>query len=98
MKKETFSFDLGKDKFEVILSPIAEQAHGHVLVRYGDTMVLATAVMNKRPREGGDYFPLMVDYEEKFYAAGKILSVVLLKEKLDPRKRPYLWPDSLTAQ
>src|SRR3989338_4078601 len=90
MKKETFSFDLGKDKFEVILSPIAEQAHGRVLVRYRDTMVLATVVMAKRPREGGDYFPLMVDYEEKFYAAGKILGSRFVKRETRPSEEAIL--------
>jgi polyribonucleotide nucleotidyltransferase len=51
---------------------IAEQAMGAVVVRYGDTMVLATVVGEKEPKEGLDFFPLTVDYEEKMYAAGKI--------------------------
>src|SRR5579883_1688757 len=51
---------------------VAEQANGAVLVRYGDTMVLATAVGANSPREGIDFFPLTVDYEERMYAAGKI--------------------------
>ncbi|MCX7792582.1 MAG: polyribonucleotide nucleotidyltransferase, partial [Chloroflexaceae bacterium] len=50
----------------------AEQADGAVTVRYGDTMLLATVVGAKEPREGVDFFPLTVDYEEKMYAAGKI--------------------------
>lgn len=51
---------------------LAEQADGAVLVRYGDTVLLATAVVSKETREGADFFPLTVDYEEKMYAAGKI--------------------------
>ncbi|MGH2506484.1 MAG: polyribonucleotide nucleotidyltransferase [Ktedonobacteraceae bacterium] len=51
---------------------VAEQANGAVLVRYGDTVILATAVGSTAPREGIDFFPLTVDVEERMYAAGKI--------------------------
>jgi polyribonucleotide nucleotidyltransferase len=51
---------------------VAEQASGSVLVKYGDTIVLVTAVASEEPREGINFFPLLVDYEEKMYAAGKI--------------------------
>ncbi|MCL6588351.1 MAG: polyribonucleotide nucleotidyltransferase [Firmicutes bacterium] len=51
---------------------VAKQANAAVLVRYGDTVVLVTAVMAAKPREGVDFFPLLVDYEEKLYAVGKI--------------------------
>src|SRR5579875_1920430 len=51
---------------------VAEQANGAVLVRYGDTVILATAVASEEPREGIDFFPLSVDVEERMYAAGKI--------------------------
>jgi len=51
---------------------VAEQASGAVLVRYGDTMILATAMGSTAPREGIDFFPLTVDVEERMYAAGKI--------------------------
>ena len=50
----------------------AEQADGAVTVRYGDTLLLATVVGAKTAREGIDFFPLTVDYEERMYAAGKI--------------------------
>ena len=50
----------------------AKQADGSVLAQYGDTVVLATAVADKNPKEGLDFFPLTVDYQEKAYAAGKI--------------------------
>jgi polyribonucleotide nucleotidyltransferase len=51
---------------------VAEQASGAVLVRYGDTIILATVVGSDEPREGIDFFPLTVDVEERMYAAGKI--------------------------
>ncbi|WP_066635307.1 polyribonucleotide nucleotidyltransferase [Desulfolucanica intricata] len=51
---------------------VAKQASGAVLSRYGDTMVLSTATMSKTIREGIDFFPLTVDYEERLYAVGKI--------------------------
>ena len=51
---------------------VARQADGAVLARYGDTVVLATAVGAKTPKEGIDFFPLTVNYQEKYYAAGKV--------------------------
>lgn len=51
---------------------VAKQANGAAIVRYGETVVLVTATASKAPREGTDFFPLTVDYEEKQYAAGKI--------------------------
>lgn len=51
---------------------LAQQANGSVLIRYGDTVVLCTATASKEPREGIDFFPLTVDYEERLYAVGKI--------------------------
>ena len=54
------------------IGQVAKQANGAALVRYGDTVVLVTATASKNPREGIDFFPLTVDYEEKQYAVGKI--------------------------
>src|SRR4030066_1302889 len=51
---------------------IARQADGAVVAQYGDTVVLATVVADKTPKEGLDFFPLTVDYQEKAYSAGKI--------------------------
>ena len=51
---------------------VANQANGSVLVRYGETVVLVTATMSKEPRTGIDFFPLLVDYEERQYAVGRI--------------------------
>src|ERR1700720_1515680 len=59
---------------------VAEQANGAEIIRQGDTVVLSTAMMSKEPREGIDFFPLTVDYEEKLYAAGKIPGAFLRRE------------------
>ncbi len=56
-------------------------ADGAVTVRYGDTMVLGTAVVSNNPRDGIDFFPLLVDYEERFYAAGKISGSRFIKRE-----------------
>ena len=58
--------------FSIETGRIAKQADGAVLVRLGDSVVLATATMSDTPREGIDFFPLTVDFEERMYAAGKI--------------------------
>ena len=59
-------------KLSVETGHLAKQANGSALVRYGDTVVLVTAVSNKEPKEGIDFFPLTVNYQEKTFAAGKI--------------------------
>ncbi len=59
-------------KLTVDTGHYAQQAGGSVLCRYGDTVVLVTATASKEPREGIDFFPLLVDYEERLYAVGKI--------------------------
>ena len=64
--------ELAGRKLSLETGRLAKQADGAVLVRYGDTVVLATATASKAPREGVDFFPLTVDYEEKLYAVGKI--------------------------
>ena len=69
---ETFSMEVGGRTLTIEQGKMAKQANGAVLVRYGDTVVLVPATASKEPREGVDFFPLTVDYEEKMYAAGKI--------------------------
>ncbi len=69
---KTFKMDLAGRPLEVEIGKVAEQAHGACLVKYGETVVLATATASKNPREGIDFFPLSCDYEEKSYAVGKI--------------------------
>jgi DNA polymerase III epsilon subunit family exonuclease len=64
--------EIGNQTFSLEAGKLAEQADGAVIVRYGDTVILATAVASKEPREGTDFFPLTIDFEERMYAAGKI--------------------------
>lgn len=68
----SYEMDLAGRKLTVEIGKVAEQADGSCLVRYGDTVVLATVCASASPREGIDFFPLSVDYEEKSYAVGKI--------------------------
>src|SRR3989344_3128952 len=73
MKSKKFTTEVGGRTLTAEFNNWAEHANGACLVTYGETVILATAVQNKSAREGIDFFPLTVDYEEKFYAAGKIL-------------------------
>ncbi len=73
MQKKEYSIEIGEETLIAQFTDLTDQAHGSVILRYGDTTVLATAVMSDSVREGLSYFPLSVDYEEKFYAAGAIL-------------------------
>ena len=68
----TFQMEVGGRPFVIEHGKLAKQSNGAVLVRYGETVVLVCAVASKEPREGVDFFPLTVDYEEKMYAVGKI--------------------------
>ena len=63
---------LGGRELSLETGHLAKQASGSVLVRYGDTVVLVTATSNKEPKEGINFFPLTVEYEEKLYSVGKI--------------------------
>jgi polyribonucleotide nucleotidyltransferase len=70
--KVTKTFQYGNHQVTLETGEIARQASGAVIVRMGDTVLLVTAVANKNLREGLDFFPLTVDYQEKFYAGGRI--------------------------
>ena len=72
MEVKNFKKEFAGRELIVEAGRLAGQANGSVTVKYGDTMVLATATMSGKAREGINYFPLMVDYEERVYAAGKI--------------------------
>src|SRR5437870_4163733 len=69
---ETFSTEFAGRTISLETGRIAGLADGAVLIRYGDTVVLATVVSSNSPREGIDFFPLTVEFEERMYAAGKI--------------------------
>lgn len=70
--EKKFQYKLAGRDLIVTIGKVAEQANGSCLIQYGDTVVLATATASKKPREGIDFFPLSVDYEEKLYSVGKI--------------------------
>lgn len=81
---QTFTTNVGGRTLTIETGKYAGQANAAVTVQYGDTVVLATAVMSPEIREGMDYFPLMVDYEERLYAAGKIKGSRFIKREGRP--------------
>ena len=101
---QSFETELGGRKLIVETGKMAKQANGAVLVRYGDTAVLVAVASSAEPREGVDFFPLTVDYEEKMYSAGKIpggfikregrpSQSAILKSRLIDRPIRPLFPD-----
>jgi len=70
--QKKFTMELAGRNLTIETGKLAQLANGSALVRYGDTVVLSTATASTAPREGIDFFPLSVDYEEKLYAVGKI--------------------------
>src|SRR5574344_2122406 len=78
--KQVFEMDFFGKHIACEIGEVAKQADGAVLVRYNDTVVLSTAVGAKEPKEGVDFFPLTVNYEERTYAAGKIPGGFLKRE------------------
>lgn len=72
MAKQEFHYEFGGRGITVETGEIAKQADGAVVVRYGDTVTLSTACASKTPKEGIDFFPLTVSFEEKLYSVGKI--------------------------
>ena len=79
--EQTLSFETGQ---------MAGLADAAVVSRYGDTVILATAVVSKEAREGVDFMPLMVDYEERFYATGKISGSRFIKRENRPSEEAIL--------
>ena len=69
---QIFKMELAGRELSFETGRIAKQASGAVLLRYGDTVALVTATASAEPREGIDFFPMTVDYEERLYAVGKI--------------------------
>ena len=72
MDRKTFKTTINNRELKVTIGDLAIQAEASALVQYGETMILAT-VCSAKPREGTDFFPLTVNYEEKYYATGEIL-------------------------
>ncbi len=77
---QKFTTTIAGREFTVETGELAQLASGSALVRYGDTVVLATATASAKPRDGIDFFPLSVDYEEKMYSVGKIPGGFLKRE------------------
>lgn len=90
MQSKKFSCEIGGKQMVAEFTDLAEQAHGSVILRYGDTAVLATAVMSEKTRDDIDYFPLSVEYEERFYAAGAILGSRFMRREGRPSEDAIL--------
>ena len=90
MKKKEYQLKIGDKIIDIEFSNLAEQSNGSVMVRMGDTVVLASAVMGKEDRMDLDYFPLIVNYEEKYYAAGKIYGSRFLRRESRPSESAIL--------
>ncbi|MEK7505539.1 MAG: polyribonucleotide nucleotidyltransferase, partial [Patescibacteria group bacterium] len=90
MQSEKYSVEIGGKTITAEFTDLAEQANGSVIMRSGNTTVLVTAVMGKHPLEGRDFFPLTVDYEERFYAAGAILGSQFMRREGRPSEEAIL--------
>lgn len=84
MEVRSFETQWGGKTLKIETGKFAQRAGGSCTVQYGDTVVLATATKSHAPREGIDFFPLMVDYEEKLYASGKIKKSKFVKREGRP--------------
>jgi len=87
---EKFKLQIGGRELKIEIKNLAEMAAGSCLVQYGDTLVLSTVVISEREREGIDFFPLTVDYEERYYAAGKILGSRYIRRESRPSDEAIL--------
>jgi polyribonucleotide nucleotidyltransferase len=106
LTESVFSTMVGRHEMTIATGKLAEQAGGAVTLRVGDSMLLATATMSKTVREGLDFFPLSVDFEEKMYAAGRIpggffrregrpTTEAILTSRLTDRPLRPLFPDGM---
>ena len=90
MHKKEYSVEIGGKTLTAIFTDLAEQAQGSVMLKYGETIVLATACMSRDKEVGKGYFNLTVDYAEKFYAAGKILGSRFMRREGKPSEDAVL--------
>jgi polyribonucleotide nucleotidyltransferase len=90
MQKKEYSLEIGGKNLTAVFSDLADQAHGSVILKYGETVVLATACMSKDKQAGLGFFNLTVDYMEKFYAAGKILGSRFTRREGKPSNEAIL--------
>lgn len=90
MQKKEYSVEIGGRSLTAVFSDLAEQAHGSVMLKYGETVVLATACMSKDKQNGLGFFNLTVDYMERFYASGKISGSKFVKREGKPSEDAIL--------
>lgn len=90
MKSKQYSVEVGGKTITAEFTDLAENAHGSVIIRCGNTVVLTTAVISKKPKDGIDFFPLTVDYEERFYAIGQILGSQFVRREGRPTDEAIL--------
>ena len=88
--KSDYKLEIGNKTFEIKINSLAEQANGSVFVKLGDTLVLATVTMAEKESENIDFFPLTVEFEEKYYAAGKILGSRFFRREGKPSEEAIL--------
>ncbi|MDD5098545.1 MAG: polyribonucleotide nucleotidyltransferase [Candidatus Pacebacteria bacterium] len=90
MKTESFTLKIDDKTLEVEFKNLAERANSSVFLKLGGTCLMGTCVMSKKEIEGIDFFPLSVNYEEKYYAVGKILGSRFLKRESRPSEQSIL--------
>ncbi len=90
MVSKKYTLTIGEKELIAEFSDLADQANGSVVLRLGNSTVLATAVVSRHEREGMNYFPLTVDYEEKFYATGAILGSRFMRREGRPSEEAVL--------
>ncbi|KKR61923.1 polyribonucleotide nucleotidyltransferase [Candidatus Nomurabacteria bacterium RIFCSPHIGHO2_01_FULL_39_220] len=90
MQKKEYSVEIGGKTLTAIFTDLAEQAHGSVMLKYGETIVLATACMSHDSQKGLGFFNLTVDYVERFYASGKISGSRFVKREGKPSEDAIL--------
>jgi polyribonucleotide nucleotidyltransferase len=90
MEPQIFKLPIGNKEFIVEVGKLAQQCNGSCTVRYGDTVILATATMSKDTRPGVNFLPLMVNYQEKMYASGMIKSSRFMKREMRPSDEKIL--------
>ncbi|MBU4331668.1 polyribonucleotide nucleotidyltransferase [Patescibacteria group bacterium] len=90
MNSKKFETELAGKKLIIETGKLANQTNASVTCQYGDTVVLATVVLEDMPRDGVSFFPLMVDFEEKMYAAGKIKGSRFIKRETRPSDEAVL--------
>src|SRR3989339_855951 len=90
MQKKEYSVEIGGKNVTAIFTDLAEQAHGSVMLKCGETIVLATACTSRDSQKGLGYFNLTVDYVERFYASGKISGSRFVKREGKPSEKAIL--------